>query len=289
MSDNYVEKSFLYLTSLSVLLHLAIFGLVVLIPPEKVKSPPEPTMVDLTELPMPPPPPPAPKPSVKRVPESPTREAKVSRAIPPKGKNREIELPRQQPTTGRPNQAVTRPEPPPPATAKQQPSGIPLEQGGKAPIARGEGIFRPKTGESPDPSRLFPSAGKLARLEDNYRNKYRQEVEDGETNFINTDDIQFGSFHRRLETAIYGVWHYPEEAAQRGIEGVTLVKMTFNRSGEIVHVEQLESSGSGILDQEVFRALKQLGPIGSFPKAYPRNTYNLIAFFHYGSGRSRLR
>jgi protein TonB len=106
-------------------------------------------------------------------------------------------------------------------------------------------------------------------------------VAEGETKFLNTDDILFGSFLRRFETAVYGVWRYPQEAARQGIEGVTPVKITFNKKGEIAHIELLESSGSKILDNEVLRALRQLGPIGSFPKQYPKETFNLIAFFHY--------
>jgi periplasmic protein TonB len=81
---------------------------------------------------------------------------------------------------------------------------------------------------------------------------------------------------------------YPQAAAQLGIEGVTPVKITFNRGGEIVHVTLLESSGSQILDEEVTRSLKQLGPIGSFPKGYTGETFNLIAFFQYRIGGGRL-
>ena len=84
--------------------------------------------------------------------------------------------------------------------------------------------------------KLYPSADKLAKLEEGYRKKYEPEVEEGEARFLNTEDIQFGSFLRRFESAVYGVWRYPEEAARMGIEGVTPVKITFNRKGEIEQV-----------------------------------------------------
>ena len=144
----------------------------------------------------------------------------------------------------------------------------------------------------PELSELFPNAGRLARLEESYRKKYEPEVEEGETRFLNTDDILFGSFLHRLETAIYGVWRYPEEAARQGIEGVTPVKITFNRKGEIENVQLLDSSGSKILDNEVFRTLRLIGPIGSFPKGYDKDKFNLIAFFQHGfirgAGRGML-
>ena len=151
-------------------------------------------------------------------------------------------------------------------------------------------LFRKKerTDSSEVPS-FYPGAEKMARLEDLYRKKYGPEVAEGETKFLNTDDILFGSFLRRFETAVYGVWRYPPDAAKMGIEGVTPVKITFNRHGEIVASELLQSSGSKILDNEVIRALEKIGPIGSFPKGYEKETFNLIAFFHYGITQGATR
>ena len=286
MSDKYIEKAFLYLLILSVAFHLAVYQLISLLPPEKTKSIQEPTMVDLTDLPEPPPQPkqiprrPQPAPEIKRHAERPQR---VTREMAPKGKaeiDRVVPQPPSAPQASRPaTGAVSRPaEPAAPQADKQA----------KAPVARGEGILKPKTAQPVERSKLFPSAARLARLEDSYREKYRQEVEDGESRFMNTDDIQFGSFLRRLETAIYGVWHYPQAALLRGIEGTTPVRITFNRGGEIVRVDLLETSGSRILDDEVMRTLKQLGPIGSFPKGYNGEHFKLIAFFHYGNGGGRL-
>jgi protein TonB len=282
MTDKNVEKTFLYLIALSVLFHIAVFGLLVLLLPEKPKPVLEPTMVDLTDLPEPPPAPPGPKPKAKRAAEKPQR---VARETAPKGSQETERLRQQSERAPQPRQAKA-PEQSAAPSQKEQPRHLPNVS--EEPITRGEGLFRPKTGAAPDGAAFFPSAGKMARLEENYRKKYGPEVEDGETKFLNTDDIQFGSFLRHFETAVYGVWHYPQAAAQRGIEGVTPVKITFNRGGEIVHVTLLDTSGSQILDDEVTRSLKQLGPIGSFPKGYTGETFNLIAFFQYRIGGGRL-
>ena len=135
----------------------------------------------------------------------------------------------------------------------------------------------------------MPSASRMAKLEENYRRRYADEVAEGDTHFLNTNDIQFGSFLRRFETSVYGVWRYPQEAALKGIEGVTPVRITFNRNGEIVNVKLLESSGSKLLDDEVLRTLRLIGPMGSLPRNYPKDEFHLIAFFQYGNARSRLR
>ena len=134
-----------------------------------------------------------------------------------------------------------------------------------------------------------PRSGKLARLKESYLKKYETEVAEGETKFLNTNDLEFGSFLRRFETEVQQVWHYPRAALLREIEGVTPVRITFKRGGEIVQVELLQSSGSRILDDEVLRSLRQLGPIGSFPKGYSGEAFKLIAFFEYGIGGGRLR
>jgi len=282
MKDKNVEKTFLYLITFSVLLHLAVFGVFVLLLPEKPKTAPEPTMVDLTDLPEPPPVPPGPRPVTKR---AANKSQRVIRETAPKG-SEETERIREPAERG--NQ-LRQAEAPPVQSMSPTQSAKPLTpKVSEAPVTRGEGLFRSKTEAPPDRSALFPSAGKMARMEENYRKKYGPEVEDGETKFLNTDDIQFGSFLRHFETAVYGVWHYPQAAAQRGVEGVTPVKITFDRDGEIVHVTLLDTSGSKILDDEVTRSLKQLGPIGSFPKGYTGETFNLIAFFQYRIGGGRL-
>ena len=129
----------------------------------------------------------------------------------------------------------------------------------------------------------------MATLEEGYRRRFADEIAEGETQFLNTDDIQFGSFLRRFETSVYGVWRYPQEAALKGIEGVTPVRITFNRKGEIIRVQLLESSGSKLLDDEVLRTLRLIGPMGNLPRNYLKDEFNLIAFFQYGNARARIR
>ena len=128
---------------------------------------------------------------------------------------------------------------------------------------------------------------KLYRLATQYKQKFLEDIANGDTRFLDCDDIQFGSFMRHYETAVYGVWRYPQEAAQKGIEGITPVRITFNRRGEIVKVELLESSGAKILDDEAMRTLRAIGPVGSFPRSYDKDEFHLIAFFQYGGTQKK--
>lgn len=273
MSEKSIEKNFLYLILLSVLMHAVLFVLLLNMPQEKAALKTEPLMVDLDGIPAIPPPSP-PSPPVERHAETKQR---VEKEIAPKGddfREKSARLPEYE----------RRPAPPALAPEREtKPLPIPSADAvGRDRTPRDE-LFRKKTPERvPETANLYPSAARLSKLEESYRKKYGPEVADGETRFLNADDIQFGSFLRRFENSVYGVWRYPAEAAMLGIEGITPVKITFNRQGKIVGREVLQSSGSSILDAEVLRTLDKVGPIGGFPKGYDKETFNLIAFFHYG-------
>jgi len=282
LSDQYVEKGFLYLLVLSLLLHLAGFGLVYFWP----KQPPqfsEPTFIDLQDMP-----------ELKTTPQMEQKRARPSdqqrrvvRETAPKGDMRITRPVPQHNQTPPPGPAGPSRRPSPPSRAvspgssarelvRRQPASpqTPTVTGGGSPAL---------------PARLMPSASRMAKLEESYRRRYADEIAEGDTHFLNTNDIQFGSFLRRFETSVYGVWRYPQEAALKGIEGVTPVRITFNRSGEIIKVQLLDSSGSKMLDDEVLRTLRLIGPVGSLPRNYPKDEFNLIAFFQYGNARGRLR
>jgi protein TonB len=274
-SDQYIEKVFLYFVALSLLIHVVIFALIVLFPEGKQAIRQEPYMVELEDMPQL-------KDSglnkEKKMKRNAETRHRVRRETAPKGvmsQERIASLPHH----------LARPILSPPAKLQQKGADRKVnkesENGTVIKKPTGRDLLKQKS-NLPELSQLFPSPQKMARLEENYRKKYGPEVEDGETRFLNTDDILFGSFLRRFETAVYGVWRYPSDAARLGIEGVTPVKITFNRKGEIEEVQLLESSGSKILDNEVFRTLRLIGPIGSFPKGFGKEKFHLIAFFQYG-------
>jgi len=284
MSEKHIEKVFLYFLAFSLLLHGAFIIVLYLLPEQKREVKQESYMVELSDLPEMKQAPPS-KETVRRFAD---QKRRVVRERTPRGereRDRITSIPRSEsrPAPPRPLQQekVTRDAAVPEAT----PEAVTKKEEMKE--KRGEGHQKGKN--LPELSKLFPSAGRMARLEESYRKKYDTEVEEGETRFLNTDDIQFGSFLRRFETAVYGVWKYPEAAARAGIQGVTPVKITFNRQGEIENIQLLQSSGSRILDAEVLRTLRSLGPLGGFPKAYPKEQFHLIAFFQYGITQGGIR
>ena len=275
MSNRYIEKSFLYLLVLSLLLHLGAGLLIYSLPEQKPPLRQDPLFVDLSQLPDLPP-----RPALS--------------PVPPKLSDRTVRVPAETAPRGRapvdgagPETPAVPPLPPRPQGGSAAPSPAPHV----APGSSASALLKPARPpvEEPAAVQLFPNARRMARLEESYRRRFHDDIAEGDTRFLNSDDIRFGSFLRRFENAVYGVWRYPQEAAIRGIEGITPVRITFNRRGEIIRTQLLESSGARLLDDEVFRTLGLIGPVGGFPKGYDKEEFHLIAFFQYGGSRRSLR
>lgn len=282
MSDRYIEKSFLFLLVLSLLLHVGAGVLLYYLPEAKREPPKEPVFIDLQQVPDLKQPD---QPRQQEVRRQSDQRVRVPRETAPRGFDAvDAAVPRP------PSSDTGRPQPSPPTPKRGESATIARE----APIAPGSSVsslLKPKAQSTPSlpQAQLFPGAMRMAKLEESYRRKFENDIAEGDTRFLNSDDILFGSFLRRFENSVYGVWRYPQEAAMKGIEGITPVRITFNRRGEIIATQLLESSGAKVLDEEVFRTLKLIGPVGALPKGYDKDEFHLIAFFQYGGARRSLR
>ena len=283
MPDRYIEKSFLYLLIISLILHLGVFAGLYYFPDQPQKPPKEPVFIDLQDIPEQ-----QLRPEQQQVdtPRRSEQRTRIQKETAPHGDApRDVQAVKKQaaPSPEQQYYPTAKPSPPSQKTAGQQPV---------TPGFSASSLLKPKeqeTQQSPSLARLFPGSNRLAKLEESYRRKFENDISEGDTRFLNSDDIVFGSFLRRFEGAVYGVWRYPQEAALKGIEGITPVRITFNRRGEITNIQQLESSGARILDEEVLRTLRAIGPVGGFPKGYDKEEFHLIAFFQYGGARRSLR
>ncbi len=113
------------------------------------------------------------------------------------------------------------------------------------------------------------------------KNKKRDDIETGDTVWLNLQRGLLISFFRRFHNQIEGVWNYPLEATQNGIEGVLLLKITITREGELLDVDLLKSSGSDLLDFEAIQAVYRAAPFGPLPKHYPHPELKINAHFRY--------
>ena len=276
----YIGESFLFLICISLLLHVCLFVGLYYFPKE---PPPPPHEPDFTFNPSEMPPliqPPTPdKLETKRHSE---QQIRVPRETAPRGdaaKDFQALNKQQAPPTS----SITRPT----QSTSQTPSQQQVDLGSSMP-----GLSKQKaqtTQQTQSVSQPSSGGSELTKLSSAYGRKYEKDVTEENTRSLNSDDIQLASFFRRFENAVYGVWVYPREATLRGIEGTALVRITFNRLGEITDRKILDSTREKILDDEIYRALDAIGPLGRLPKEYKKEELHLTVNFHYGSSRRILR
>lgn len=234
------------------------------------------------------------------------RQAEKERA--PKGRDFEDSTPKAQ--TPPPPAPSTKPAPKPvkPAPQPTRPAAKPAPKTVKPPPDRrerpqGEGPARPREPASEAPAsspqaqprrsaeelknlNLLASAKTAAaNVGEQWRRKYRAEVDDGDTVWLDTEKDILISFFQRFRTNVYMVWNYPERARQLGQEGVCLLRVTITREGEVKNVILKESSGHPLLDNEAMRAVRKGASYGPLPTAYPKDELNIMVFFHYGLDR----
>lgn len=179
------------------------------------------------------------------------------------------------------------PQPPQQQVQKQpQPAKQPAEP--KVTARPGEGVkqppaTRPGAESVPDIRHLTQLAPKtVARYESqDWRKKYRAEVEEGGAVWLDTEQDLLFSFFQRLKDNIYLVWQYPESARRHHIEGTCLLEMIINRDGSVRSVKVLETSGSKVLDDEAAEAVRKGAPYGKLPRVYEKDHIRILGNFQY--------
>ena len=267
MSDKYIEKLFLYLVAFSLLLHAGIIILIVLLPEEKKTVEQAPFMVDLRDLPVPPEPP-----ARKELP--PPRRAEVS---PPKTPPASKSL--SQPKA--PSEALM----PPPTSLSEgakRGEGEPLKKAAPHEALPDESIVRRKKETGPDLAKLFPSAQRLAKIEEGYRGKYEQKL-GGERLFLDNDNDLLGSYSKRFLEAVRGRWRLVgRQLLMNNETGYGLLLITINRNGVVDDVHVVESSGNRKVDEEIIRTVRTAGYVGPLPKKWPYD--KVQGYYVYSAG-----
>ncbi len=201
------------------------------------------------------------------------------------------------PEDRRPPKPRPEPQPQQQPKAKPQPTPSPVVRHPEPAKVAPEGQSPPPPTATPAPqskplpdlrtlTRLAPQT--LARLEDEWRTKYRADVEKGDAVWLDTEKDILISFFQRFRTQVYNVWNYPARSVERQEEGTCLVKITVNRAGEVVRVQLLESSGYATLDEEALDAVQKASPFGRLPRAYQKDELNIFAFFKYNLTRRAI-
>ncbi len=133
---------------------------------------------------------------------------------------------------------------------------------------------------------LLPDTRTLSQIAsgsaaDRNRVKQRDDVEVGDTIWLNLQHDLLVSFFRRFSDQVERVWNYPAEAAVKGIEGTLELLIIVNRQGELIDVDLRQTSGSDILDYEAIQSVYRAAPFGPLTKHYPHEQLKIRAHFRY--------
>jgi protein TonB len=182
-------------------------------------------------------------------------------------------------------QPVPRPQPPTPPQPEPRPEKPKADESDQTLAETLEGWKQKKTEPPPKLpdletlTQISPQA--MAQIERDWRQKYRKDIERGDTVWMDTQQDLLISFMRRFRNNIYGVWNYPESARRQNQQGSCLIRITVDRDGNVTDVKLMESSGYRVLDDEAIRAVRQGATYGPLPRAYPNEYLHIMALFNY--------
>jgi protein TonB len=98
---------------------------------------------------------------------------------------------------------------------------------------------------------------------------------------INTREDRFFSYLMHLKRKIQGVWVYPQVAARSGLGGSLTVEFSIAKTGDLIAVNLLDSSGHAILDESAMKAIKSAAPYHPFPERLRAQRLRIRANFVY--------
>jgi protein TonB len=116
-----------------------------------------------------------------------------------------------------------------------------------------------------------------------------KKVNKGKPITLDTKEYKFWNYNQRLKERIESAWHYPEEAAQKGIYGDLVIKFTIRKNGQLGAAEIVRGSGYPILDKAALEALNEASPYWPLPEEWGMDAYTIEGNFVYTLDRSFIR
>jgi periplasmic protein TonB len=102
---------------------------------------------------------------------------------------------------------------------------------------------------------------------------------------LNTSDPQYRTYLVDVERIIDANWQYPELAIQYGLQGTVVIEFMILENGRVEDLRLVRSSGSRLLDEEVFRAILASSPFRRLPSWIEPKRLWISATMEYRDGR----
>jgi protein TonB len=123
-------------------------------------------------------------------------------------------------------------------------------------------LLRPPT-DGIKPEEL--AKAELSQLNKDAEPEKTENEETEDTISLDTKDKRYLTYTILIKERIMHNWHYPPEAKENLMEGKAQVLFSLGKSGELLDIKIIDSSGYEILDQEGLRAIRATAPFPPFP------------------------
>lgn len=113
----------------------------------------------------------------------------------------------------------------------------------------------------------------------------KDSLKNEETVDLNTKEFKYISYFIKIKRKIEMVWSYPRESYLKGHSGKVRVLMSLNKSGKLVDIRILNSSGYDLLDNEAKDSIIEAAPYPPFPNSWGSlEKLNIRVAFSYTLG-----
>lgn len=139
---------------------------------------------------------------------------------------------------------------------------------------------QPRIFAEPRRPNLFPTDDRLAELE----RKYAAEAPKGEvgkTLSLNTSELKYQKYLMDMKQKIEFHWEYPMLAARNGWQGSLKVNFKINRDGSVSDISLERSSGYPMLDDAAMTAVRLATPFPPFPENFSIEDISIKGQFTY--------
>jgi protein TonB len=98
---------------------------------------------------------------------------------------------------------------------------------------------------------------------------------------INTLDVKYTPYLKKIKKKIEDIWVYPKAAFEREEEGTAVIKFSISDSGILLASAIVTSSGSNYLDLGALDVVRSAAPYDPFPQEFNLTQLNIVARFAY--------
>jgi TonB family protein len=98
---------------------------------------------------------------------------------------------------------------------------------------------------------------------------------------INTLDVKYTPYLKKIKKKIEDIWVYPKAAFEREEEGTAVIKFSISDSGTLLASAIIASSGSNYLDLGALDVVRSAAPYDPFPQEFNLTQLNVVARFAY--------